>query len=139
MKIKRFGEGWVIRLETGERIVETLAAFCGKKKIRAGSFAGIGTCRGAELGFFDWEKKVYRWKKLKGDFEITALVGNVSLLEGKPLVHAHVTLGGRDFRAWAGHLKEAETLATCEIVLTPFPGELSRIPDAASGTSKLKI
>jgi len=139
MKIKRFGEGWVIRLETGERIVAALAAFCMKKKIRAGSFTGIGTCRGAELGFFDWEKKKYRFKKLGGDYEITALVGNISVLEGQAFVHAHVTLGGRDFRPWAGHLKEAETLATCEIVLTPFRAELLRIHDAASGTSKLKI
>ncbi|MBM3295031.1 MAG: DNA-binding protein [Candidatus Aminicenantes bacterium] len=137
MRYRKMENRYVLRLERGERIVAALTAFCGKRKIRAGSFNGIGTCRGAELGFFDGEKKVYHWKKLKGDYEITALVGNVGVLEGKPFVHAHITLGGRDFRAWAGHLKEAETSATCEIVLRPFPGELRRAFDPASGASKL--
>ncbi|MBM3311656.1 MAG: DNA-binding protein [Candidatus Aminicenantes bacterium] len=139
MKSKRFGEKWVVRLETGERVVETLTAFCEREKIRAGSFTGVGTCRGAELGFFDWEKKRYRFKTFKGDFEITALVGNISVLGGMTFVHAHVALGDREFRAIAGHLKEAETLATCEVVLAPLPGVLRRVRDAGSGTSTLKL
>jgi predicted DNA-binding protein with PD1-like motif len=139
MKSRRFGSRWVVRLETGEAIVEALEGFCRRTDIRAGSFTGIGTCRRAVLGFFDWEKKAYRWKRLEGDYEITALVGNVSLVDGKPFIHAHITLGDRQFRAWAGHLKEAETLATCEIVLTPLPGELRRMKNSASGTSRLKI
>jgi predicted DNA-binding protein with PD1-like motif len=124
-------------METGEKIIETLTRFCERKRIRAGSFTGIGTCRGAELGFFDWEKKAYRWKKLKGDFEITALAGNFSVLDGKSFVHAHITLGDRGFRAWAGHLKEAETLATCETVLTPLPGELLRKSDPGLALNRL--
>jgi predicted DNA-binding protein with PD1-like motif len=124
-------------METGEKIIETLTRFCERKKIRAGSFTGIGTCRGAELGFFDGEKKAYRWKKLKGDFEITALAGNFSVLDGKSFVHAHITLGDRGFRAWAGHLKEAETLATCETVLTPLPGELLRKSDPGLALNRL--
>ena len=137
MKISKIEGHQVLRLETGERIVETLTAFCGREGIEAGSFTGIGTCRGAELGFFEWERKAYVFKKFEGDFEITALVGNVSVFEGKPHVHAHITLGDREFRAWAGHLREAETLATCEIVLRPLPGELVRKTDPASGLNNL--
>jgi predicted DNA-binding protein with PD1-like motif len=139
MKNRKAGDSQIICLETGERIVETLTAFCGREGIEAGSFTGIGTCRGAELGFFEWERKTYAVKKLDGDFEITALVGNVSVFKGKPHVHAHVTLGDREFRAWAGHLREAETLATCEIVLRPLPGEPLRVRDRKSGTLDLEF
>jgi predicted DNA-binding protein with PD1-like motif len=132
MKFRKTGGPYVLALSRGERIVETLAGFCGKETIRAGYFSGLGSCRGAELGFFDWNTKKYRFKKFSGDFEIAALQGNISLLNGRPFVHAHVVLGDKNFRCAAGHLKEAEVLAACEIVLVPLRTKLLRKLDTSS-------
>lgn len=139
MRFRKIENRYFLRLEKGERIIKALTAFCAREGIKGASFTGIGTCRGAELGFFDWEKKAYHYKKFSGDYEISALIGNVSLLDGKPSVHAHITLGDSEFRAWAGHLREAETLAACEIVLNPLPVELRRVRDPESGTTPLDI
>jgi predicted DNA-binding protein with PD1-like motif len=110
----------ILRLGKGDKIVESLAEFCRRRRIRSAYISGLGSCRGAELGFFDWEKKKYRFRKFRGDYEIAALLGNVRLKEGRPFVHAHAVLSGPDFRAVAGHLKEAKVLALCEIALTNF-------------------
>jgi predicted DNA-binding protein with PD1-like motif len=139
MKRKKFKEVYVIRLETGERIVEKLIEFCEKAKIEAGYLSGIGTCRGAELGFFDWQTKKYSFKKFKGDYEITSFDGNISLFNGRPFLHAHIVLGDRHFHSWSGHLKEAEVLATCEIILTRLDGEFVRKTDKKSGLNLLRL
>ena len=60
-------------------------------------------------------------------------------MDGRPFVHAHAILGGRDFRAVAGHLREAEILAAGEVVLTVLPGKIVRKRDEKSGTNQLKI
>jgi uncharacterized protein len=137
MKHAKIDSVYVIRLERGERIVESLTRFCRQKKIKAASFQGIGTCRRAELGFFQMRSCRYNFRTFPQDFEITSLLGNVSLSQGRPFIHAHIVLGGSGYKAKTGHLKEAEVLATCEIVLVPMKGTLPRKLDRASGLSLL--
>jgi uncharacterized protein len=139
MKFRKIGETYVLRLERGERLVEALTAFCGREGIRAGSFDGLGTCRNAELGFFHIDSGTYEYRIFAEDCEITSLVGNVSRLDGAPRIHAHIVLGDHAFRSWSGHLKEAEVLATCEIVLRPLDADLRRIRDGDTGLTPLDI
>ena len=133
MKAKKIDEAWALRLDPGEPIAASIRDFCEKEKIRAGSLTGIGSCRNPTLGFFDWEKKAYHDRTLSGDFEIAGLSGNIGVFEGKALVHLHATLGDSELRAWAGHLREAETCAVCEIILRPLAGELIRQRDPETG------
>jgi len=137
MKHIKAGSTYVIRLDRGEKVVETLTRFCEKRKVRSAFFQGIGTCRRAELGFFLMDKGRYKFRKVPGDQEITSLMGNVSLLGGKPFVHAHIVISGPDFLARGGHLKEAEVLATCEIVLTPLSRSLTRTYSRSTGLKPL--
>ncbi len=139
VKFRKFGTAFVLRLDTGERIVEAVAEFAKKNNVTAGFFYGVGTCRRAELGFFNWKTKKYSFKKLKGDFEIISLSGNISLLANQPVVHAHIVLGDREFRAWGGHLKEAEVLAVCEIFLTTLKGKLIREMFPQAGLNLLRL
>ena len=139
MRFKKLDSTLVLRLERGERIVETLTSFCLHENIEFAHFSGLGTCRNAELGFFHIEAGAYAYKNFPGDCEITALHGNVSLVGGKPYIHAHIVLGDSRFQSWSGHLKEAEVLATCEIVLTRLKGKLIRKPDKKSGLNLLTI
>lgn len=139
MTYRRAGNRYVLRFETGDLLIASLAQFCGKHGVGAGTFAGIGSCRRTELGFFDPKTKKYAFKIYRGAREIAALNGNISLMDGRPFVHAHAVLAGRDYRAVAGHLREAEILAAGEVVLTVLPGKLVRERDAASGTNKLRI
>ena len=139
MKARKAGEHWILRFETGDALIASIAEFCRHSGIGAGAFSGIGSCRLAELGFFDPKTKKYAFKTFRGAREIAALNGNISLMDGRPFVHAHAVLAGRDCRAVAGHLRETEVLAACEVVLTVLPGKLVRRSDPASGTNKLRI
>jgi uncharacterized protein len=139
VRSKKLDTSYALRLERGERIVEALTAFCARAKIAAASFSGLGTCRNAEIGFFHIEAGAYAFRTFPEDCEITALTGNVNLVDGKPHVHAHIVLGDSLFRSWSGHLKEAEVLATCEIVLTRLKGTLVRKRDKKSGLNLLEI
>ena len=80
----------------------------------------------------------YRFRTLAGDFEIASLTGNVSLSEGKPFLHLHVVLGDAESQAWAGHLKEAEVLAACEIILMPLTAPLGRVVDPETGIKRIE-
>jgi predicted DNA-binding protein with PD1-like motif len=139
MKHIKSGATYILRLDRGERIVETLTRFCEKRKVRAGYFFGIGTCRRAELGFFRMGHKRYSFRTFPGEYEIASLQGNVSLRNGSAFVHAHIVISGPDFLARGGHLKEAEVLATCEIALSLFSRPLARTLSRSSGLNLLAI
>lgn len=139
MAFKNRGGTFIVSLESGDKIVESLGRICGKENIRAAWLNGIGLCRDPEIGFFDVRAGSYVFKRFEGEFEITALTGNVALFEGRPFIHAHVVLGGRDMATYSGHLREAEVSAACEILITPLPGVLERAAEPGSPLKKLRL
>jgi predicted DNA-binding protein with PD1-like motif len=138
MRFRKAGDATIVRLEMGERIIETLTALCASENIRAASISGVGTCVRAELGSLDWESKTHRPRLIEEHCEIAALVGNVSRQEGRPVVHLHATLADAECRAYGGHLREAVVQATAEIIITILPGELPRSKDPATGLNLIK-
>ncbi|MGH7696413.1 MAG: PPC domain-containing DNA-binding protein, partial [Gemmatimonadaceae bacterium] len=64
---------------------------------------------------------------------VLSLVGDIALSDGKPSVHAHVTLGKADGSAHGGHLLSAHVRPTLEVVLAESPRHLRRTPNAESG------
>jgi len=139
MKNLKVGATYVIRLDQGEKLVQSLARFCDEHKVLSASFQGIGTCREATLGFFRMDTGRYKFRTFPGDHEITSLTGNVCRVEGRAFVHAHIVLGNSRFGTRSGHLKEAEALATCEIVLVPLARPLARKRDPATGLNLLDL
>jgi predicted DNA-binding protein with PD1-like motif len=66
--------------------------------------------------------------------EITSLTGNVSIKDGKPLVHVHVTLADKKGNAFGGHLAEGTIVFACEVCIQVFQGEpLKRGFDKTTG------
>ncbi len=133
MRFRKAGGAYIVRLDSGERIIETLSALCTAEGIRAASITGVGTCVEAELGSLDWETKIHRPRKIAEHCEISALVGNVSVQDGKTVVHLHATLADAECRAFSGHLHEAVIKATGEVVITPLQGDLRRKKDPDTG------
>ncbi len=139
MKSKKFGEIFVLVLEPGEEIVSSLADFCAKQKIFAAHFSGIGSANSIVISTFDVSEKKYVDNLISGQLEITALTGNAALKGGKPFVHAHITVGDTEYRAFAGHLKSAMVSAACEIFVTKIGGKLEREFSEAAGLNSLKL
>ena len=139
MQYKRFGTTYVIRLEVGEEILDSLRTLVKREEVKGGFFYGLGAVKSVSLGYFDVERKQYKEKSFEQDFELTSMVGDVALAGDKIIVHAHVTLAGEDFKAVAGHLNEATVTATTEIVLNPVEGKLSKKIDPISGLNLLDL
>ena len=133
------GPIYVVRLDAGEKIVETLKALCERDAIGGGFFSGLGAVDEAEIGRFDPAMKDYAWIKLTGPREIVSLCGNITRVDGRPFIHAHIALGDNTFAVKGGHLKEAVVSVTCEITLTRFRDDIGRMKDEASGFLKLAL
>jgi predicted DNA-binding protein with PD1-like motif len=126
MQAQRTDWGWMLRLDRGEEIVSTVASFAREQGLRCGAVSGIGSLDEAELGFFAPADAAYERRVVTGDFEIGALTGNLSELDGAPFAHLHVVLGDRGFAATTGHLFRGRVSVTCEVAIHADPGTLHR-------------
>jgi uncharacterized protein len=133
------GSTYVVRLDAGEKIIETLRALCERDAIGGGFFQGLGAVREAEIGHFDPAVNEYGWTVLSGPYEIVSLQGNITKVDGRPFLHAHIALGDNTFAVRGGHLKEAVVSVTCEVTLTRFRDDIGRTKDEATGFLKLAL
>ena len=140
MHSKKLKDGYIVRIKKGEEIIGELTRFCSENNIKSGSIAGIGATDNVSLGYFDLDKKEYIEKKFSGkNFEIISMNGNISLVDGKPFAHIHITLGDSDYSVFGGHLNSAVVSVTGEITLTLSDGVLERKPDEHSGLNLLNL
>lgn len=127
MKHQRMRYGYVLRLDAGEEILESLRAFARERGIRSGALSGIGAVGETELGFFDPATREYVKLRFEGDHEIGSLTGNLSEMDGEPFPHCHAVIAGREFVAHAGHLFRGVVSVTCEIQIVTDPEVVRRI------------
>lgn len=139
MKYFVLGSTYVVRLDAGERIIETLTALCERDAIGGGFFNGLGAVGEAEVGRYDPAVDAYDWTVLSGPYEIVSLYGNITTFEGKPFIHAHIALGDNTFAVRGGHLKEAVVSVTCEVTLTRFRDDIGRKKDEGTGLLRLAL
>jgi uncharacterized protein len=129
MKAKKFPQFYIIRLERGEEIMETLGEFCEQAGIKSGHFSGIGACDQSEIAAYSAADKGYVTKKFEGDYEIISLNGTIS----DENIHVHIALSDHNMNMIGGHLNSARISATCEIQLTPGTEPISRFQDEETG------
>jgi predicted DNA-binding protein with PD1-like motif len=94
------------RLAKGDDLLQALENFCRQQDIQVGEVRALGAVTKARVGYYHQEERKYYFLDLDQPLEILALVGNISIKDGKPMVHAHVTLGDTEGRAYGGHLAE---------------------------------
>lgn len=98
-------------------MLEGLRRVCAEKGVKTGRITAIGAVGKARIGYYDQEGGEYIYNQLDCPLEITMLNGNVSLLEGETMVHAHVTLADSEGRAYGGHLALGTEVFACEYFL----------------------
>lgn len=124
----------LVRLPRGGDLLEDLTAFCRDRAINYGVINGIGVTSRTMLGYFDRATKGYREFVFEDDVEITSLTGNVSLKEGRPMVHAHMTIADGDGRAFGGHVLPGCTVFVFEAMVFELVGDGPvRLEDEESG------
>lgn len=126
MEFRKFGNKYVIRMDRGEEIVETLKKFCKDQKITLGWINGIGAVDKARIGLFKTDDKQYNSTELTGSYEITSLFGNISTMKGEVYLHLHINLSDAEYKTYGGHLNSATISATGEIMIEAIDGMVNR-------------
>ena len=116
----------MFRFDKGDEVFAGISKFMEEQKITACAFNGIGSTSEVELGYYNQHLKEYRKKPYLEELEVISLIGNGSMVEGKPAIHAHGMFGRNDFTTLGGHVFKLVTLVTCEIFLIKMDGNLER-------------
>ncbi len=127
MQYKAVNNTYFVTLAPGEEIVSSLENFCRETGVKLASVSAIGAVNEIEIGLFHPAEKRYEKETLKRDFEITALLGNITQKDGEPYLHLHITVADESRHAFGGHLNRAVVSAACEIIVQSFVGEVGRV------------
>jgi len=125
----------IVRLKHDADVVQFITELAKNKGIEAGSFTAIGALKRAKLGYYDQKNHEYREMKIDSPHEMASCIGNVSLKDGEPFIHAHVVLADETGNTKAGHLLEGIVFAA-EVHLRQLEGpKLERKYDEVTGLS----
>ncbi len=133
MQYKQFGKTYMVRIDLGEDIVESLKKLCEDEHILLGRVEAIGAADHAVIGVYDLEKKEYYPEYIDEFMEIASLNGSVTAMDGKPYIHLHATLADQHHVIHGGHVLEMRVGATCEMFVTVSDGEVTRQKDEVLG------
>lgn len=123
MQTVREGNRWMLRLDDGQDLFETLADWARRESIGAAAIvSGIGMFRRATIGY--WDGSQYRPRDLTEPHEVVALHGSIARADGAPSLHLHAALAGPDHRLVGGHLMRATVGVLQEVVVEAFPGRI---------------
>jgi predicted DNA-binding protein with PD1-like motif len=122
-------------LATDDEALRAITSFARERQLGTTQFTAIGAFSRVVVAYFDWTTREYRNIPIAEQVEVLSLVGDVTLENGTPKVHAHVVVGKADATAHGGHLVEGIVRPTLEIVLTETPAHLRRRFDAESGVA----
>ena len=117
----------------GDEILSGLKEFAVKYKVTAAQFVGIGDASSSKFGWYDAKRKMFKVNELKEFGEITSLLGDITVYNGNPVVHAHVNLGTEDGLIHGGHLLEGIVNPTLQVMVTVHPLPLFKKMDEGSG------
>ncbi|GAB6139083.1 PPC domain-containing DNA-binding protein [Halanaerobaculum tunisiense] len=111
------------RLETGDDLLTELTELIKKEEIKAGKVSAIGAVKEATLSYYDQVTQEYQEEYFEEALEIVNLSGNISLKDGQPIIHAHISLGNEEGKLYGGHLAKGTTVFACEFAIEEYKGE----------------
>ena len=139
MKIKKFDNKIVVRVDKGEELVDSLTKIVEENNIKLGSISGLGATDRVKVGLFDVETKEYFSNELTGNYEINPLYGNITTMNGKTYLHLHINLADENHNSFGGHLNHAYISATFEGIIDIIDGEVDRKFDEEVGLNLLEM
>ncbi len=133
MQYKQNQNTYFIYLEKGELAVDLLTNFCKEHNILNGYISGIGAVNNIELGAYDSSTKEYIRRTFKETYELINYQGNIMLLDDKPFIHAHITIGNHNMELFGGHLFSMNIAVVGEFIIQKINGSSKRTFDDEIG------
>jgi len=108
------------RLAKGDDLLLGLEKCAQDLGITLGEVQAIGAVTQARVGYYDQFARKYMFLTFPEPQEILTLVGNISIKDNQPFVHAHLTLADQEGRAFGGHLAEGTLVFACEFWIQEY-------------------
>ncbi|MCA1945524.1 MAG: DNA-binding protein [Desulfovibrio sp.] len=122
------------RLPKGADLLDALTAVCKEHHVTRGSVQVIGALEKAMLGFYLQHEQRYISHAVDEHVEILMGAGNVSLKDGEPFIHLHLTLSRHDGSCLGGHAMAGCPIFAAEACILRLEGKpLVRGLDEATG------
>jgi hypothetical protein len=128
------GRRIVARLRRDGDLAEEILGVALEHRVEGGQVWAIGAVRGARIAYYDQHDRAYQELDLDEPLEIASLIGNISLRDGAPALHAHAVFADREGRIYGGHVMPGCSIYACELLLSEFLGKaLEREHDETTG------
>ncbi len=122
------------RIPKGNDVLEYLQNVAEKHNIQMGIISLVGTVEEGVLGFYHQDKQEYDSLYFDRHMEIVQGTGNISLKDGKPFVHLHMSLGDDEGKVFGGHVLPGNRIFAAEYAVYILDGEpLERKIDLDTG------
>lgn len=128
------GRAFVGRLATGSDLVEEIERYCAEQGVTAAQVTAIGAVRRARYAYY--EQDDHRYRELGSDthHEVVGFIGNISMRDDRPFLHAHATFADADGATVGGHLLPGCEIFAGEVMIREVGGvSLVRQPDEETG------
>jgi predicted DNA-binding protein with PD1-like motif len=124
---------YMLVLDAGDEVMASLLEFAKMNDVRSARFTGLGAVSSSVIAFYHRDRQEYEDIPVDSQHEVLSLIGNISMLDGEPRIHAHVVLGATDGSTCGGHLMSAQVWPALEVTLDVHETPLERRLDDASG------
>lgn len=128
------GRAFVGRLATGSDLVAEIERQCREQEIVAAQVTVIGALRRARYAYYEQVEHRYLELESATHHEIVGFVGNISLRDNRPFLHAHATFADASGATVGGHLLPGCEVFAAEVMIREL-GDVSlvRIHDEETG------
>jgi uncharacterized protein len=124
----------ILKPPFGSDLLKELNDFVHAQGINLAWFSGLGAVSRATIRFYDQVRQDWVDIEHEERLEVAGMLGNVSLLDGEPIVHAHITLANSQGRCFGGHLGPSTLVFNMEILLTTLSASKSVVRKMDSQT-----
>ena len=130
----KLGRHFAGRLPYDEDLIASIEEICEEASIQMAVFSVIGAVSSVTIGVYDQKQQVYVTSTKKAPYEIVTCLGNVSLKDGNPMIHAHIVLTDEQEKTIGGHLFSETIIFAGEINLQELTGKpMERAYDKTTG------
>jgi predicted DNA-binding protein with PD1-like motif len=130
----QMGRTFIGRLPTDTDLVEEIQRLCADAGVQAAWVSAVGAVRRAAYAYYNQTTLQYKEMASPRHHEITGFVGNISLRDGRPFLHAHATFADINGECVAGHLVKGCVVWVAEVEIRELTGvELLRQHDELTG------
>ena len=116
------GRAHILRPDFGSDLLKELQNYVLSHNINLAWLSGVGAVSHAVIRYYDQPAKSWTDLVLDKRLEVAGMWGNVSLLNGEPIVHVHIVLADETGRCYGGHLADGTVVFNLEIMMTTLSG-----------------